>query len=79
MRAELANLDHCAVPFLSRATVNLCWYYYTIEIRSLLIKVAINQNKSVLYIGFNPCIKTTKNKTESVCKVVTYSNNLQHR
>ena len=28
MRAELANLDDCAVPFLSRAAVNLCWYYY---------------------------------------------------
>ena len=29
MRAELANLNHCAVPFLSRADVNLCWYYTT--------------------------------------------------
>ena len=29
MRAELANLNHCAVPFLSRAAVNLCWYYIT--------------------------------------------------
>ena len=28
MRAELANRNHCAVPFLSRAAVNLCWYYY---------------------------------------------------
>ena len=26
MRAELANLNHCAVPFLRRAAVNLCWY-----------------------------------------------------
>ena len=25
MRAELAHLSHCAVPFLSRAAVNLCW------------------------------------------------------
>ena len=23
MRAELANLNHCAVPFLSRAAINL--------------------------------------------------------
>ena len=29
IRAELANLNHCAVPFLSRAAVNLCRYYYT--------------------------------------------------
>ena len=26
VRAELANLSHCAVPFLSRAAVNLSWY-----------------------------------------------------
>ena len=26
MRAELANIHHCAVPFLSRAAVNLSWY-----------------------------------------------------
>ena len=30
MRAELASLNDCAVPFLSRATVNLCWYYYSV-------------------------------------------------
>ena len=30
MRAELANLNHCAVPFLSCVAANLCWYYYTI-------------------------------------------------
>ena len=29
MRAKLANLNHCAVPFLSRAAANLCWYYNT--------------------------------------------------
>ena len=28
MRAESANLNHCAVLFLSRAATNLCWYYY---------------------------------------------------
>ena len=26
MRAELANLNYYAVPFLSRAAVNLSWY-----------------------------------------------------
>ena len=30
MRAELANLNHRAVTFLSRTTANLCWYYYTL-------------------------------------------------
>ena len=29
MRAELSNLNHSAVSFLSRVAVNLCWYYYT--------------------------------------------------
>ena len=29
MRAELANINDCAVPFLSRAAVNFCWYDYT--------------------------------------------------
>ena len=28
MRAKLVNLNHCAVPFLSRAAANLCWFYY---------------------------------------------------
>ena len=31
MRAELANLNVCAVPFLSRAAVNFCWYYYILN------------------------------------------------
>ena len=26
MSAELANLNDCAAPFLSRAAVNLSWY-----------------------------------------------------
>ena len=29
MRAEIANLNHCAVPFLSRAAVNFRWYCCT--------------------------------------------------
>ena len=32
MRAILANLNHCAVPLLSRAAANFCWYYSTIVI-----------------------------------------------
>ena len=26
MRAEVSSLNHCAVPFLSRTAINLCWY-----------------------------------------------------
>ena len=29
MRAELANLNHCAGTFLRRADANLRWYYHT--------------------------------------------------
>ena len=32
MRAKLANLNHCAVPFLSRAVVSLCWCFYTLYV-----------------------------------------------
>ena len=28
MRAELVNLNHCAVPFLSRTAANMYWYHY---------------------------------------------------
>ena len=34
MRAELASLNHCAVPFLSRTAVNLSWYYSTAKVGS---------------------------------------------
>ena len=40
MRAELGNLNHCAVPFLSHAAVNLCRYYYT-EARSVTVKTYV--------------------------------------
>ena len=35
MRAELPNLNHCAVPFLSRAAVNLSWYNSTFSLMKL--------------------------------------------
>ena len=37
MRAELANLNHCAVPFLSRAAVSLSWYDSTVKLKDLFI------------------------------------------
>ena len=36
MHPELTGLNHCAVPFLSRAAVNLCMYYYTLYIHCTL-------------------------------------------
>ena len=31
MHTELASLNHCAVPFLSRAAAYLCWYFYSVN------------------------------------------------
>ena len=42
MRAELANLNHCAVLFLSRAAVNLSWYDSI-----LYVYVSTNNVKSI--------------------------------
>ena len=40
-RAELANLNDCLVPFLSRAADNLCWYYilYIWHVKYLLFQL----------------------------------------
>ena len=38
--AELANINHCAVPFLSRAAVKLYWYCYTYLEIGILTKYA---------------------------------------
>ena len=39
MRAELANHNHCAVPFLSRAAVNLSCYDSIIYLSEFLILI----------------------------------------
>ena len=49
MRAELPNLDDSAAPFLSRAAVNLCWYYYTVYIILLTKTTAALSYHSVRY------------------------------
>ena len=42
MRAKLASVNDCAVPFLSRAAANLCCYYYRPRPRySLLVESPI--------------------------------------
>ena len=42
MRAELTNLNHCAVPFLSRGDTNLSWYYMKYASRTESIKQTEN-------------------------------------
>ena len=51
MRAKIANLNHCAVLFLSRAAANLCWYYYTIYLwfKSVLRKTQQHASKEEFY------------------------------
>ena len=39
MRAELANVNDCVVPLLSRAVVKLWWYYYSDLVTRLYILV----------------------------------------
>ena len=46
MRAELANLNNCAVPFLSRAAVNLSWYHSTLITTTTRTE---DENNSSLY------------------------------
>ena len=50
MRAGLANLNHCAVTFLSRAAINLSSYdIYNdplLDIRRIVIKVSVMKPKA---------------------------------
>ena len=47
MRAELANLNNCAVSLLSRATANLRWYYYTSFTGSPNSRVACERSRAL--------------------------------
>ena len=52
MRVELANLNHCAVLFLSRADDNLCWCYYTQVSNAVDIKGGTTKcSKEVINMG----------------------------
>ena len=65
MRAELGNLNHCAVPFLSCTDANLCWYYYITD-------TDINNfsdNVMVLDVQF-----TSMTRSE-IRQIVTYNKN----
>ena len=65
MHTKLAILNHCAVPFLSRAAVNLYWYYYaSADCSKLLTKdifnysevkniISVNNNVTNQYIHLN--------------------------
>ena len=60
MRAKLANLNHCAVPFLSRADANLYWFSASMGvlpvqcsfIKALLMSVSFLFKGLPLYIHY---------------------------
>ena len=52
MRSKLANPNHCAVPFFSRATANLCWYY--VQLTQVLICVLLSGLK-IRFSALNQC------------------------
>ena len=50
MCADLTTVSHCAVPFLSRAPINLCWYYYTTFVYSK-ISLSITLKITILVLS----------------------------
>ena len=75
MRAELAPRNDCAVTFLSRAVVNLCWYYCTFHSVIVLDKL-INHFKDE-YFATKELLTTEKltniSLTNRLAKVSRYS------
>ena len=47
MRAELANLNHCAVPVLRRVVANLCWYYYCVLMMTQIPPAELDEMKAL--------------------------------
>ena len=68
MRSELDNLNHCAVPFLSRAAAYLCWSYI---ISCVDIYIYIYIYIYIMYIVYNIKYYTVggKNKVKRYKKV----------
>ena len=59
MRAEVASLNHCAVPFLSRAAVNLSWHYSTCLEPEITMEICIMHILNNVYCGsYSICIYT---------------------
>ena len=62
MRDELGSLNPCAVPFLSRATANLCWYYYIPHVqqwvKSLLSCRELGDTKDLPWYNTRHCNNT---------------------
>ena len=55
MRTKLANLNDCAVPFLSRATANFCWYSYMPKLR---IVYALHSLNSLMFVSYTLKIRS---------------------
>ena len=50
MRAELANLNQCAVPFLSRAAINLSWYDSVLYSVYCIVKIGFEVSTQRFFI-----------------------------
>ena len=59
MRAKLANLNHCAVSFLSRAAVNLSWYEATCIYCVAFIYIIRLARSFDVYSRTRECVKGT--------------------
>ena len=69
MRAELANLNHCAAQILSRADANLRWYYYINAIRPLhscVRSTKVQKSTKFLNLDWSFPIKRRVGSTTSV-------------
>ena len=68
IRAELASLNHCAVPFLSRAAVNFCWYLNT-SFLSFSVSWSDSVLSSSILLFLSPSLSSLLNQVYCVyCK-----------
>ena len=70
MLAELANLNHCAAPILSRADFNLRWYYYINANRPLHLRVRSTKvQKSIKLLNLDCFFFPIKRRVGSITSV----------
>ena len=81
MRAELANLYDCAVPFLSHAAVNLSWYDIKVTTNIYMTYQYVNIYIFIIYIlvchiniGSNLNIVPTQVDSVSNLHILTITN-----
>ena len=66
MRAKSATLNDSAVPFLSRAAANLCWYYST----TIIVLMVVFNNLSNCMVS--TLMSTEQPKISYQCDILLY-------